>query len=153
MARVIVLDSEVLGLASSSPRRPEVARCKAWIRDLNLAGALVYFPAIADYEVRRGLLSARATAGLHRLDYLVSGPAFVPVSTAALKLAAELWAQLQWAGLPTAHPLALDADCIVAAQAMLVCGHGDLLTIATRNTRHFTRFPGIDAREWEKITP
>lgn len=153
MARVIVLDSEVLGLASSSPRRPEVARCKAWMRNLEHAGALIFIPAIADDEVRRGLLFARASAGLGRLDYLVAGPAFVPVSMAALKLAAELWAQLQWAGLPTAGPLALDADCIIAAQALQLCGPGDTLTIATRNTRHFTRFPGIDAREWEQITP
>jgi hypothetical protein len=71
------------------------------MRDLEHAGALIFIPAIADDEVRRGLLFARASAGLGRLDYLVAGPAFVPVSTVALKLAAELWAQLQRAGLPT----------------------------------------------------
>jgi hypothetical protein len=57
------------------------------------------------------------------------------------------------AGLPTASDLSLDADCIVAAQASLVCGHGDVLTIATRNPDHLARFPGIDARTWEQITP
>ena len=109
---IIVLDSELLGLASSSLRRPEVARCHAWLRDLDLAGSLVYFPAIADYEVRRGLLSARAAVGPPPPRQPGRRARLVPVSTAALKLAAELWAQLQWAGLPTAHPLALDADCI-----------------------------------------
>jgi predicted nucleic acid-binding protein len=153
VARIIVLDSEVLGLACASPRRPEVARCHAWLLDLDLAGALVFIPAIADYEVRRGLLLAGATAGLRRLDNLLAGPSYAPLSDPALKLAAELWARLRRVGLPTAPDRSLDADCLIAAQATLLCGSGDTVTIATRNTRHFARFPGLAAAPWETIVP
>jgi hypothetical protein len=56
-------------------------------------------------------------------------------------------------GIPTAHPQALDADCILAAQATLLGGPGDIVTIASRNVRHLARFPGVDARPWESIAP
>lgn len=153
MARLVVLDTEVLGLACAAPGRPEADRCNTRLDALDLAGVLVFIPAIADYEVRRGLLLAGADDGIRRLDNLARGPAFVPVTVEALRLAAELWAQLRRDGQPTASPHALDGDCIVAAQALLLCGHGDALTIATRNVRHFTRFPGVDARPWEEIAP
>jgi hypothetical protein len=45
------------------------------------------------------------------------------------------------------------ARIIVAAQASQVCGIGDVMTIATKNPKHLTRFPGIDARTWESIIP
>ena len=68
-----------------------------------------------------------------------------------MRLAAEYWAHVRRAGLPTAPDPSLDADCIVAAQASLVTGLGDVMTIATKNPNHLTRFPGIDARTWETI--
>jgi hypothetical protein len=68
-----------------------------------------------------------------------------------MRQAAEFWAMIRRAGVPTAHPQALDSDCILAAQATLLGGGGDVVTIATRNIRHLTRFPGIDARHREEI--
>ena len=47
--------------------------------------------------------------------------------------------------------MALDGDCILAAQASLLGGPGDLVTIATTNPRHLVRFPGTDARDWEAM--
>jgi hypothetical protein len=49
----------------------------------------------------------------------------------------------------TAHPHALDADCILAGQAALLGSPSDVVTIATTNVRHFTAFPGIDAKVWD----
>ena len=53
--------------------------------------------------------------------------------------AAEFWALVRNAGVPTAHPHALDADCILAAQVMLLGGPDDVVTVATTNARHLSR--------------
>jgi hypothetical protein len=153
VARIVVLDSWPLGLASGRPGRVERDRCRAWVDKLRWAGVLVFAPEIADFEVRRELLRVGTTAGIRRLDLLERDLYFAPINTPAMRLAASFWAQVRRAGLPTASDLSLDADCIVAGQAAAVCGLGDVMTIATRNPSHLTRFPGIDAREWENIAP
>ena len=61
-------------------------------------------------------------------------------------------APLRKLGRPTAHPHALDADAILAAQASLCGGPGDEVIVATTNVGHLARFPGIDARPWDTIT-
>jgi len=65
--------------------------------------------------------------------------------------AAELWAAARRAGRPTAPPEALDGDCLLAAQALLAAGSGDVVTVATDNVGHLARF--VDARLWETIVP
>src|SRR5208283_3393922 len=112
----------------------------------------VVVPEIADYEVRRELIRARKTTGLARLDRLEAGLTYDPITTAAMRRAAEFWALVRQAGLPTAAPLALDADCILAAQASLLGGPEDIVTIATANVRHLNRIPNLDVRFWESIT-
>ena len=152
--RVVVLDSGPLGLACGSPSKPAVARCQAWLRALDIAGVRVVIPEIADYEVRRGLLHAGTAASLARLDGL-RGPdghlVYEPITTAAMRLAAELWAAARRAGLPTAGPRSLDADAILAAQAVLACDPADTVTVATTNVGHLARF--VDARPWDQIAP
>jgi hypothetical protein len=153
VARIVVLDSHPLGLASKPQTQAEAYRCASWIKALDRAGVLVFAPEIADYEVRRELIRVGLTAGIRRLDDLIADLIYVPITTPAMRRAAEYWAFVRRAGLPTAGDLSLDGDCIVAAQASLLCGHGDVLTIATKNPGHLTRFPGIDdARSWESIT-
>jgi hypothetical protein len=155
VARIVVLDAWPLGLASDAKGKPEADRCRAGIDHLVWSRVLVIAPEIVDFEVRRELLRTGATAGIRRLDGLISKKVviYAPITTAAMRLAAAYWAQARQAGLPTASDLSLDADCIVAGQAAAVCGHGDVMTIATRNPSHLARFPGIDARQWENITP
>ena len=46
-----------------------------------------------------------------------------------------------------------DGDAILAAQTRRLAGLGDVVTIATDNSRHLSRFPGVDARPWQTITP
>jgi hypothetical protein len=65
--------------------------------------------------------------------------------------AAELWAAARRAGIPTAPPDALDGDVILAAQAILSAGAGNIVTVATDNVGHLARF--VDAQSWEKIVP
>jgi predicted nucleic acid-binding protein len=151
VARIIVLDSGPLGLASKARGKPDRDACDAWIRTMVRARARIVVPEVADYEVRRELLRCRATSGVIRLDRLVSSLEYDPITTPAMRRAAEFWALVRQSGLPTAHPMALDADCILAAQATLLGGPGDAVTIATSNPRHITRFPGVDARDGSTI--
>ena len=151
MARIIVLDAGPLGLASKPGRKPDAVRCRAWILSLKAARAVIVVPELADFEVRRELVRSGATAGIGRLDRLAAALTYDPITTAAMRRAAELWAAVRNAGLPTAHPLALDGDCVLAGQALTLAGPGDVMTIATTNARHLARFPGVDARAWDSI--
>ena len=72
------------------------------------------------------------------------------MTQAALDKAAELWAAVRNAGLTTAHPAVLDGDAILAAQTILPADASDVVTIATNNARHLSRFPEIDAQPWHR---
>ena len=106
MARFIVLDAGPLGLASQARGKPDADRCRVWLGDLAAAGARVVVPEIADYEIRRELLRAGAAMGIGRLDRLLGALEFDPISTPAMRRAAELWATVRRSGVPTAHPQA-----------------------------------------------
>ena len=75
-------------------------------------------PEVVDYELRRELLWARKTAGVSRLDSFnsASSDRYLPITSAAMRLAASLWADLRQRGLPTTDPRELDIDVILAAQ-------------------------------------
>jgi predicted nucleic acid-binding protein len=151
--RLIVLDTGTLGLLTHPRARPDTLACQQWAKALLAAGIRVIVPGIADYELRRELIRAGKAAGLRRLDAVRAGFEFDPVTQAALDEAASLWAAVRNTGLTTAHPAALNGDAILAAQTILAAGAGDVVTIATDNPGHLSRFPGIDARPWHSINP
>jgi predicted nucleic acid-binding protein len=66
-----------------------------------------------------------------RLDALATAAEYLPITTVAMRLAAELWAQARQQGQPTAGDNTIDADMILAAQA-LTLGTPDVV-IATTN--------------------
>lgn len=68
-----------------------------------------------------------------------------------MRQAAAFRAQARRAGVPTADLQALDADCILAAQASLLGDPGDVVTIATTNVRQLGRFPGIQVQDWRSM--
>jgi predicted nucleic acid-binding protein len=153
MARIILLDSTPLGLVCRRRGHRHGDACQRWLNTIRLPGILVVIPEIADFEVRRELFRRGARTGLTRLDSLASQLAYDPLTTQIMRKAAEFWADLRRRGLPTAGDESLDADAILAAQAALIGGPGDTVTVATSNARHLGRFPGIDARDWPSISP
>ncbi|MGA3326582.1 MAG: hypothetical protein ABSF45_19105 [Terriglobia bacterium] len=58
--------------------------------------------------------------------------------------AAELWAWARNQGIPTADPKALDADVILAAQALQIPA-----LVAAENVDHLSLF--IDAKDWRSF--
>jgi predicted nucleic acid-binding protein len=152
VARIIVLDSGPLGDACRRRGRLEVERLRRWLLLARANGTIVAIPEIADYEVRRGLILDGSTEGIIRLDELRDELRFyIPISTDAMRKAAELWADARRRGAATADDEEIDADVILAAQAMLFTGLGDKLTVATYNERHLSRY--LDAHHWRDIVP
>jgi predicted nucleic acid-binding protein len=117
----------------------------------------IILPEIADFEVRRKLLSLpHGAASVRRLDDLVKPGGllvYVPITTAAMRTAAGLWAQARKSGYSTADPSAIDGDVILAAQALEYVGQGDQLWVATGNVKDLARYVGKSARPWEDIIP
>jgi predicted nucleic acid-binding protein len=148
---LIVLDAGPLGLLTQRGGVVEADACKAWIARQIAAGARVVVPEIADYEVRRELLRAGKVNGVARLDAFNTAAAdrYLPVTTRAFRLAANLWAECRKQGLPTSDPQALDADVILAAQAMETGTPPQEAVVATTNVGHLSRF--VDARLWREI--
>jgi predicted nucleic acid-binding protein len=152
MAHVVAFDTGVVwSLVTPVPQPPPAAAVGRWARDLLAAGIRVLILEVVDFEVRRELIRRGATAGLARLDRLGVGFEYVPITTAAMRRAAALWAQARHAGRPTADPRELDADCILAAQALEALDPGDRLTVATANVGHLGIW--VPAVPWAQIAP
>ena len=96
----------------------------------------------------RELVRMDAAASIARLDGLALILDYLPLTTAAMRLASALWGQARQQGLPTADPKELDGDVILAAQALLL-GAADIV-VATTNVGHLSRF--VNARQWQDIS-
>jgi predicted nucleic acid-binding protein len=107
----------------------------------------VVVPEIADYEVRRELIRGSKTAGLRRLDALIATVEYAPLTTAAMRQAAQFWAQARQQGRPTAADQSIDGDVILAAQAITFGAVG--VIVATTNVGHLSRYVATDL--WHRI--
>ncbi len=115
--QAIVLDTTPLGLLAQKKGVPEAEARRAWAGSLSRIGCLFFVPEIADYEAHREFVRQGNTAAVARLDRFnasVTGQ-YLPLTTPAVRLAADLWAQVQNRGTVTAPPEALDADALIAA--------------------------------------
>ncbi len=119
---------------------------RAWLASLLDGNVTVFLPEIADYEVRRNLIVENLTGSLANLDALPSLISYVPITTADMRKAAELWAKSRKTGRSVGDPRELNADVILAAQAIRLGA-----TIATDNLGHLTQF--AEARPWATIKP
>jgi predicted nucleic acid-binding protein len=144
----VVLDSGPAGFLANPNPHPVPVAIRKWLTDLLAAGRRVILPEIADYEVRRELLRAGLTQSVRMLDSLAAQAEYLPLTTAAMRHAAELWAQARNMGHQTAADPALDCDVILAAQALSL---GVQVVVATGNPAHLSRF--VTAADWQAITP
>lgn len=149
MSAAILLDAGPLGLLSNPNRKGRTVACRQWLQGLILVGRRVIVPEIADYEVRRELLRANKARGLAKPDALGARLEYLPLTTAAMRRVAELWAQARQQGQPTAADNTIDGDMILAGQA-LTLGTPDVV-LATTNVGHLSRF--VAAELWENIPP
>lgn len=145
MMTYVFLDQPALTLACKGKNNSKAQECRQWIMKLKEKGYRVVVPEIADYEARRAFLCSGNLDWLAELDAL-SSTSFLPLTRPAMLKAAELWAHLRKVGLSTAPDLSLDADCILAAQAITAAQPGDRVIIATTNEKHLSRFPGVEAK-------
>jgi hypothetical protein len=113
----VLLDSAPLGLLTHPQRSEAVVSITDWLSRCILSGHRIIVPAIVYYEVKRELLRAKKSIGTSRLDsFVAASPGrYLPLSDDALRLAADLWPRARQEGQPTADPLALDVDVILAA--------------------------------------
>jgi predicted nucleic acid-binding protein len=156
--KIIALDAGPSGIICDDPGKPAVKRISDWLIQMIADGRTrIILPEIADYEVRRKLLSLpHGAASVRRLDALVKPGGllvYVPITTAAMRTAARLWGEAKRGGFPTADSKAIDGDVILAAQAMEYVGEGDRLWVATGNVKDLARYVGERAQPWEAIIP
>lgn len=145
----MMLDAGPLGLITNPKLSPESEACTQWLQTPITSGSRVIIPEIADYEVRRELLRANKTRGISRLDDLAKSIEYLPITTAAIRKAAKLWAEARQQGQPTAGDKTIDGDMILVAQAITL-GIPDIV-IVTTNVGHLSRF--IAAELWQNVAP
>ena len=141
--KLIVLDAGPLGMLSNPDPNIEITY---WARDLEKSGFILLIAAISDYEIRRNLILENKSKSLLHLDTLREVFCYLPLTDTALQIAAQLWAESNRKGIPTASPKDLNCDAILAAQALEIGA-----TVVTTNVKHLSRF--VDAKHWKDIEP
>lgn len=119
------------------------------------AGHKPLVPEVIDYELRRELLRAGKNSSVRKLDVLCETLGYIPITTQAMRVAADFWAQLRQQRMQTAPDLSLDADVILAAQAAPLDPTawempGASVVIATGNVGHLSRL--APTQEWPTIS-
>lgn len=141
---IVLLDTGVLGhLCHSHAQKAAASKRKLLDLFATDASLVVCIPEIADYELRRKLIHLDFTASLLRLDALASTYRYLPITSAVMRRAAELWANSRKEGKPTADDKELDCDVILAAQA-----EGQSGTVITTNRKHLQRF--VPVLDWSQ---
>ncbi|HTV97749.1 MAG TPA: hypothetical protein VME42_17260 [Steroidobacteraceae bacterium] len=148
----LFLDTGVLGLVTHPRANDEARECHSWLIGCVDAGSTVCLPEICDYELRRDYVRRTNTNALRRLDELGSEVAqYIPITTSAMRDAAELWAKMRRQGKPTAPHHALDADVILAAQAgRFATPGGEMVIVVTTDVGDLTRL-ALVAKRWRDI--
>ncbi len=144
-----MLDTGPLGLVTNPKLSSESTACTKWLQAHIVTGNRIIIPEIADYELRRELLRANKTKGIARLDDLAKSLKYLPITTTAMRQAAQFWAQARQQGQPTAGDKTIDGDMILVAQAVTLAVPD--IVIATTNVGHLSRF--MAAELWRNIAP
>jgi predicted nucleic acid-binding protein len=145
---IIVLDSGPLGLVTNPKNSSDAKAAKDWLDEAIRRKDRIVIAEIVDYELRCELFRAGKVAGLRRLDAMLEVFEYLPLTTPAMREAAELWAEVRKSGKPTAANAALDGDVVLAAQT--ITAFQTSATIATSNVAHLSRFVRADL--WSNIS-
>jgi hypothetical protein len=153
MLKAVFLDSGPLGLVTQKKGVPTVDECRRWVDSLTLNGVLVIVPEIADFEIRRELIRTGKTPSVARLDAFSAAAIdhYMPITTAAMRRAADIWADARNRGVPTADSRALDADVVLASQALTAGFAASEIIVASMNVRHISRY--VNCELWSNIAP
>jgi hypothetical protein len=151
MKPILVLDSTPLALLFQKPGYPKADECRQWLKQHLAGGIRVIVPEIVNYELRRELLRLGKSSALSALAAFnaAASDRYLPLTTAAMDLAAELWAKVRQQGVPTADPSALDIDVILGAQLLSAGLQPQQFVVATSNVSHLTLF--VPAERWDLI--
>lgn len=149
--KTVFIDSGPLALLTQRRGVAAADDCRRWMGQRTAQGFRFGIPEIVDYELRRELIRAGKTGSVARLDALISDPliSYLPLSTASMHLAAQLWADLRNRGTPTAPDDDIDVDVIAAAQVIQLGIPLADCVMATTNTAHLSRL--LPAELWQKI--
>lgn len=145
----IVLDTGPLGFLTHPNATTDSIECCKWFQARSLAGDIFFIPEICDYELRRSLIRINSTNSLAKLDQLSAVVPCLPISTDAMKRAAQIWADMRNAGTPLAPDGALDGDVILAAQVLIAEQSFGPMTVATTNTKHLDLL--VTAKMWRDV--
>jgi len=101
-------------------------------------GKGIIIPAVAYYEVKRGLIDAQATEKLLAFERLCDMVGIDKIDVETLDKAAYIYAALKKIGRITE-----DADILIAASCIV---HG--YTLVTNNIKHLGRIDGLQIEDW-----
>jgi predicted nucleic acid-binding protein len=102
------------------------------------ANIKVLVPPFAYYEVKRGLVDAKATRQLRSFEELLARCPVGPISHAVFESAVDIYV-----GLKAKGRLCDENDIYIAAFCKT---YG--LTLVTNNTKHFESIPGLALEDW-----
>lgn len=150
---IFVLDSSPLSQITNPSSRNKILR--QWLNKAVRNGHIIAIPEIAYYEVRRELVRGLKADSVKRLDEFChrgerSNLTYIPISTAIMIKASQLWAWARQTGQQTASNEALDADVILAATSIVIAQENSLPSrVVTKNVKHIARY--TPAEDWEDI--
>src|SRR5690242_6807785 len=104
---MVLLDAGPLGRITSPHATPINVQARQWLRQVVNNGAQVLISEVADYEVRRGLVLAGSSRGIAELDQSHQVLRYIPITTATMRKAADVWADARRRGKPTASETSL----------------------------------------------
>jgi len=108
-----------------------------WLQE-EARGNPAVIPLMVYYEIKRGLLSAKATTKLAAFERVCATLWVEDLSVGDMDIAAEIYATRKRQGKPIE-----DTDLLIAAQAV---NHG--YTLVTHNTRHFKEIDDLIIEDW-----
>jgi tRNA(fMet)-specific endonuclease VapC len=133
MEKIMLLDTDILSaLMRGTPS--VLTRAKQYLTK----HAEFTFSLITRYEILRGLKAKHASTQLMAFDAFCFQNKVLPMTDAIIVHAADIYAELYSRG-----QLISDADILIAATAR----EHDLV-LATNNTSHFDRIPGLLIDNW-----